>query len=217
MSKNVRCSGASFMCDRRALLMMALVGACDRRAEATRDATPSAIVASAVGASAGDELPRWSGGAIAARGATEGVSARLRFTAHDITVIDDGETHAVVDAAAATGVFDALLRGYRRREGLRRDPGSGALVHGGSGALAVRVEAPASTPLARLAAIVREESYSGWAGSLRLAVRVGATVAEVPFAWCRRSPITLPASASFQDLADALARAREQGPCVTSP
>lgn len=152
-------------------------------------------------------LPRWIG-ALPVTAPAQGTTARLRLRADGATVSSGEGERAVADADAAAREFDAALRGYRRREGLRRDPGTGELVRGGYGALVVTVAADASLPLARLRDLARGDTYSQWTATLVLAARAGDAEVAAPFALRPRDgALRIRATATFQDLADVLSRA----------
>lgn len=156
---------------------------------------------------AGAGLPRWRGAPPVAAAAA-GTTARLWLRADGAAVSSQEGERAVADADAAAREFDAALRGYRRREGLRRDPSTGELARGGNGTLEVTVVADASLPLARLRDLARDDTYSQWTATLALSARAGDVEVAAPFALRPRDgALRLRATATFQDLADVLSRA----------
>jgi hypothetical protein len=132
----------------------------------------------------------------------------LRLTQGGAFVTTDSSEHVVSSAAAVNDAFDGFLRGYRRRFGLRRDRTTGALVHGGTGSMEVTLVADASLPLGRLRDLAGVPGYAHWERVLTLAVETPAGEGRVPFMLTTmraEAQVELPAMATFQGLADALA------------
>ncbi len=161
--------------------------------------------------------PRWPRRELPTKRASPAIEGQLRLTPGGAFVTTDGPERAVSSAAEMNEAFDGFLRGYRRRFGLRRDRATGALVHGGTGSMEVTLVADASLPLGRLHELAGVPGYADWERVLVLAVETPTGEGAVPFVLTTtraEAQVELPATATFQSLADALANRPPDHPPV---
>jgi hypothetical protein len=147
-----------------------------------------------------------------------GVSATLRLGATDAQATSATlRTVTVTSAETMERAMDSVLRAYRKRP--RRATPDGPPTNDHAGPLCVVFEAPGSTPLVALRALVGPQagSYSQWNDRVEIAaLDADGREVRVPLALslAANGDVVLPERATMQELVDAVAARSAKRPRV---